>query len=285
MKRIFVSLLMLAVCLCCAVALNITMKVFYKNGSVFTFLKPDIESITYSKMDLDGIVHPDYVVQEITTADTVYRMPLAEIDSVTFSSICPDDNHHHAIDLGLPSGTKWCCHNVCATSPADFGKHYAWGETSQKDGNYHYTYKYFCLNNTEDEWGAPENYIDIGSDIAGTEYDVAHVVMGEPWQMPTVEQVNELLECCSWQYKLVAPGYVGGYLVTGPNGAQIFIPAAGYREDAYVAGACMCGSYWTSSLNLNRASEAYMFGFGAGTPASISSTYRFRGYSVRPVCR
>ena len=22
---------------------------------------------------------------------------------------CPDDNHPHAIDLGLPSGTKWAC--------------------------------------------------------------------------------------------------------------------------------------------------------------------------------
>ena len=27
---------------------------------------------------------------------------------------CPDDNHPHAIDLGLPSGTKWACCNVGA---------------------------------------------------------------------------------------------------------------------------------------------------------------------------
>ena len=28
---------------------------------------------------------------------------------------CPDDNHPHAIDLGLPSGTKWACCNVGAS--------------------------------------------------------------------------------------------------------------------------------------------------------------------------
>ena len=29
---------------------------------------------------------------------------------------CPDSNHPHAIDLGLPSGTKWACCNVGAIS-------------------------------------------------------------------------------------------------------------------------------------------------------------------------
>jgi hypothetical protein len=28
------------------------------------------------------------------------------------SSLCPDNNHPHMIDLGLPSGTKWACCNL-----------------------------------------------------------------------------------------------------------------------------------------------------------------------------
>ena len=34
---------------------------------------------------------------------------------------CPDDNHPHAIDLGLPSGTKWACCNVGADKPEEYG--------------------------------------------------------------------------------------------------------------------------------------------------------------------
>ena len=45
---------------------------------------------------------------------------------------CPDDNHPHAIDLGLPSGTKWACCNVGADTPEGYGGYYAWGETEEK---------------------------------------------------------------------------------------------------------------------------------------------------------
>ena len=34
---------------------------------------------------------------------------------------CPDGNHPHVIDLGLPSGTKWACCNVGANSPSERG--------------------------------------------------------------------------------------------------------------------------------------------------------------------
>ena len=37
-----------------------------------------------------------------------------------------------AIDLGLPSGTKWASCNVGATKPYEYGGYYAWGETSEK---------------------------------------------------------------------------------------------------------------------------------------------------------
>ena len=46
---------------------------------------------------------------------------------------CPDSNHPHIIDLGLPSGTLWACCNVGATKPEGYGGFYAWGETEEKD--------------------------------------------------------------------------------------------------------------------------------------------------------
>lgn len=38
--------------------------------------------------------------------------------------ICPDENHPHWIDLGLPSGTLWKCCNEGASSPDDIGTNY-----------------------------------------------------------------------------------------------------------------------------------------------------------------
>lgn len=43
----------------------------------------------------------------------------------TFPSACVNDEHPHAVDMALPSGTMWCCMNVGATKPADFGTYYA----------------------------------------------------------------------------------------------------------------------------------------------------------------
>ena len=97
---------------------------------------------------------------------------------------CPDDNHPHAIDLGLPSGTKWACCNVGATVPEGYGGYYSWGETEEKDSYDKNNYLHYDVSAGE--------YMDIGQYICGTDYDVAHVRWGESWQMPMYEQIKEL---------------------------------------------------------------------------------------------
>ncbi len=37
-----------------------------------------------------------------------------------------------AVDLGLPSGTKWAPCNLGATNPWEYGGYYAWGEFEEK---------------------------------------------------------------------------------------------------------------------------------------------------------
>ena len=88
-----------------------------------------MDSVRHSRLNLDSMLHADYVVLEVWTADSVYRVPLAAIDSVSFAISyisCPDSHHPRAIDLGLPSGTKWACCNVGATTPERYGGYYAW---------------------------------------------------------------------------------------------------------------------------------------------------------------
>ena len=129
---------------------------------------------------------------------------------------CPDDNHPHAIDLGLPSGTKWACCNVGADKPEAYGGYYAWGEIKEKSVYNEENYDYF--DNLKGK------YIYIGNTISGTNYDVAYVKWGESWAMPTLEQVKELLNN-STSTRTTMNG-VNGYKITGSNGGNIFLPEA-----------------------------------------------------------
>jgi hypothetical protein len=102
---------------------------------------------------------------------------------------CPDENHPHSIDLGLPSGTKWACCNIGASNPEESGGFYAWGETTNKNDFSWATYIH-CD-------GSYDTCHDLGADIAGMSYDVAHEKWGDKWQMPSSEQINELIKNCT----------------------------------------------------------------------------------------
>ena len=191
--------------------------------------------------------------------------------------ITPQKDKHHvpaaleAIDLGLPSGTKWANMNVGAEYPEDCGDYYAWGETEEK---YYYassTYAYY-----EDG-----SYIDIGSDIAGTEYDVAHVNWGGDWQMPTLDQIKELLDNCTYTWTTVN-GVKGGEF-TGPNGNSIFLPAASYFSN-FSIDQDVSGIYLSSTQDLDKYYNNYSLVFNKHY-AKWGFGVRYNGRSVRPVVR
>lgn len=204
-------------------------------------------------------------------------------------NICPDGNHPHAIDLGLPSGTKWACCNVGASSPEQYGGYYAWGETSEKSVYNDVTYSYYFGGQDTDGDGYFDSYFDssysvvnIGSDIAGTSYDVAHVRMGGSWRMPSFAQQQELVNNCTRTF--TRQNGVCGILVTGKNGGQLFLPAAGghWKGDLNYAG--FDGHFWSSSLYPNNEDYlAYDLDF---TPVGwlCGNGLRSSGRSVRAVC-
>ena len=84
MKKTFIFLTLLMTMLVEAVAQNDAMFVYRNDGAINGFLKSDIDSIRYSNLDVDSVLHKEYVVQEVWTVDSVYRIPLAAIDSVSF---------------------------------------------------------------------------------------------------------------------------------------------------------------------------------------------------------
>lgn len=49
-----------------------------------------------------------------------------------YAQSCPDSNHPHVIDLGLPSGTKWACCNAGASSPSGYGGYFSFNDETFK---------------------------------------------------------------------------------------------------------------------------------------------------------
>lgn len=170
-----------------------------------------------------------------------------------------------AVDLGL--SVKWASCNIGATSPEQFGDKYAWGETSPKNEYKRENYLYYNSNT--------DSYMDIGMDIKGTDYDVAHVKWGGYWRMPTYDELNELRKKCNWKWGQY--NGANGYIVTGPNGNSIFIPSG--NSDI-----CLWSSQIIKDSNEGgNSSTARVLGIRYDHIGSIGGYGRGAGHYVRPV--
>lgn len=239
----------------------------YKNGNLFGNYSIDL---TGAKTSEDYTVRPSVKLMGYD----VLASPSADVKAEETS--CPDHNHPHMIDLGLPSGTKWACCNVGASAPEDYGNYYAWGETQPKSVYNWSTYAYWH-DNDGDGYVDGNEVVNIGSDIAGTSYDAATVNWGAPWRMPSLTQIVELLNYTTSTW--TTENGVYGKKFTGSNGGSIFLPAAGYRWGSGLDEAGSGGNYWLSSLYEYIQRYACCLYFYSGW----SSYYRCYGLSVRPV--
>ena len=175
------------------------------------------------------------------------------------------------VDLGL--SVKWAGWNVGASRPEEYGGYYAWGELHEKSDYYWDTYQYYDQENDE--------YIFIGNNISGTQYDVARVKWGGSWRMPTLAECKELINKCTWTWTTY--NGVEGQKVTGPNGNSIFLPAAGYRDGTSVGLQGSCGYYWSGTLYGGGSGyRAYYLDFNNGS-VYWHNYNRISGRSVRPV--
>lgn len=58
--------------------------IYRNDGQINGFLRSEIDSIVYSCYDVDSVLYEDIVTQVIVTEDSIYKIPLAVIDSVGF---------------------------------------------------------------------------------------------------------------------------------------------------------------------------------------------------------
>lgn len=189
-------------------------------------------------------------------------------------------NGHEYVDLGL--SVKWATCNVGATTPEGYGDYYAWGETVTKSNYDWSTYKWckgradaltkYCMDGVYGK-------VDKKNTLSATD-DVAHVKWGGNWRMPTHAEQKELRKC-TWTW--TTKNGVNGYIVVGPNGNSIFLPAAGYRNGEELRTAGSDGYYWNSSTDVYHSPSVYCLFFFSSS-WGWGNKYRCSGRSVRPVC-
>ncbi len=173
-------------------------------------------------------------------------------------------NGHTYVDLGL--SVKWATCNVGAYYSDNPGKHYAWGETTTK-GSY--------TSSNSKTFG-----VSMGDISGNPNYDVARATWGGTWRLPTSEEFEELIQCCTWTWT-TENGQKGYKVTSRRNGNSIFLPAAGRRcYDSSFNGAGY-GYYWSSSPYDSK--NAYLLIFNS-SEYRVDWGHRYLGFSVRAVC-
>ena len=192
---------------------------------------------------------------------------------------------YECVDLGLPSGLLWATKNVGAINPEDIGDYFSWGEIHPKESYYWGTYNY--CNGSATSLTKYCNSYDYGNvdnkETLEKEDDAATANWGAPWRLPTLEETQELISLCTWTN--IKSGNKNGYIVTGPNGNSIFIPAAGviqYMTHFYYDDACLLSSTIFNASN-GHADYASVLYCEDGNPHWWYGWDRCWGYSVRPV--
>ena len=210
----------------------------------------------------------------------------AEPVTITVSGSCEynleyEEIAYKAIDLGLPSGTKWANMNVGAESPEGYGGYYAWGEiipnkaSAYTEDNYKW---YDSSAHDMSKYNDTDNKMTL--DLAD---DAANVVMGGDWHMPTSTQCAELLDntTSSWTTDYNGTGVAGMIFTSNNNGNSIFFPAAGIVVDGGSGDQGEWFSVWSSSRGSGSGLAWHMY--GGSEERDLVGNFRYSGLSVRGV--
>ncbi|MBR6129413.1 MAG: Ig domain-containing protein [Bacteroidaceae bacterium] len=211
--------------------------------------------------------------------------------AVTVSGVTSGTTDGHGwVDLGLPDGTRWATCNIGADTPEETGNYYAFGETEPKS-DYSWTTYIYCNGtyNTMTKYCIHAGYGYNGFTDGLTELlpedDAATANWSENWQMPSQEQIENLINSTYTTTEITTQNGVEGAKITSrSNGESIFLPCSGYREGTELKylgrieyrSRCLDtdqsnGSIITSKFN----NQELRIGYGS----------RMRGCPVRPVLK
>ncbi|MDE5585021.1 MAG: response regulator [Muribaculaceae bacterium] len=187
-----------------------------------------------------------------------------------------------AVDLGL--SVMWADRNLGAAAPLESGGYYAFGETSTKE---YYDWDTYVHCDYADMFR--QHFIGDES-ISGTQYDAAHVLLGEGWRMPTAEEAEELINACEFEAFEAEP--IGYGRFTAPDGNFIDIPLAGYMSKGRLLWENEEADVWTGTLFYEEGEEddffytyntPFFLGFNSKFPPTVHDGLCQFGFPIRPV--
>ena len=293
-----------------------TGKMFFSSHSYGSAVKgyADGEHLTFcgmlSSTALSHKVDYQFTIVDRTAGIIYYRdagqKTLSSRKYIGLGSIADDSKWSATefVDLSLPSGTLWAKCNLGADTETNYGDYYAWGETTpyyeegyatstqqvqwRSGKTTGYTWNSYSFNPSHDGTTFTK-YTGSDYSVLESEDDAATVnIAGGLWRMPTIEEFNELVDDnnCTWVMKT---GYNGtgtnGYLVTSKsNGASIFLPFAGYRQDLSLTRAGGYGAYWSSTYSAGTTYYAGNLFFNSTSHGASYGYMRRTGLPIRPVC-
>ena len=212
---------------------------------------------------------------------------------------------HEFVDLALPSGTLWATSNIGASSPASCGIFVSWGEVQQKDKTKYNWINYKHVSATQQKTGqrvtmqTPTSYkiqykkycFDPAKGVVDKKLildeadDAAIAHWGSNWCMPTVDQLEELIENCNWEMNRYDDKI--GFTVTGSNGNTIFFPMYGILQP-YISEVNsryldnnVSGYFWTKSVHSTQ--HGKLLKISNNGSCTIYNELKYRGANVRAV--
>ena len=256
--------------------INITPNQSSSSSESFVVLLPN----SNTNIDITNNNYYKYTFKDGIAASSLYYRYISDVEMGTLKwewmEGYGENNGHIYVDLGLPSGLKWATCNVGASAPEEYGNYYAWGETEVKSD---YTFINSLTYDLSISELQSQGYID-GSGNLTPSHDAATANWGGSWRMPTKAECQELVDNCIWEW--TTHNGVDGKKVTGPNGNNIFLPAAGDRLGSSLGSAGEGGDYCSSTPGESDSNCAYSLLFNSGNQY-VLWVDRSLGLSVRPV--
>lgn len=126
-------------------------------------------------------------------------------DQENIESICYDNFSVEPVDIGL--SVKWAPMNLGAKNQNERGNTYSWGNIIPAAGKVYE--KDFLLFDSECKlYNCSKPLIESTRDIASIEW-------GNKWRLPTLTEIQEMCDKCSFEFDSRA------LIVTGPNGNSL----------------------------------------------------------------
>lgn len=240
---------------------------------------------------LRSCIHKDneYAILEFLLSQKPYYDEFEWGDKIDdIEDIKPEIN---AVDLGL--SVKWADRNLGAFQVSDRGDYYSWGEIETKEDYSEESYKWYVVDRRK-PIEIIKYFMDKEKGFEGSKLtlekadDAAQKTLGGKWRMPTVVEIDELLENCYFRPDKIN-GINGYKCISKKNGNSIFFPFTGYRinkdfNQTYIAVYC-----WSSTVALYGDGAPYMAHVlkldedHHSKNKSNQTILRFIGATIRPV--